>query len=211
MGGFASSLLTFLVGPAIVAALITFFLNTKDERRRNFRDNVTSSFDETRKDIREAVSAGVAYFGCTNPAKLPELEAQVLLYESDVRSGMAAIRSLCEEADLQAVPALITLEGQFLDALTGGDFGSLRSSDPDRARRIIGLGSRLRSDLAKLRRHQLRAEDPSAGRMTGLFIMFLFTCGFAFVAGFYDGWVLNDHQISQPKVVHSKPASLGAE
>lgn len=206
MSGPLPGLVTIFVGPAIVAALITFALNTRDERRRALRDHITSVFDETRSDIRQAVSAGVAYFHCDDVEKLPDLEAQVLIYESDVRSAIAAIREACSDDELDAAD-LTALEGSFLDALTGGQFGSAHSIDPDRARQIIGLGTRLRSAVGQLRRRQLSSQQSRGLSGAGLFVLLaafgLVVYGTGYITGLIAVQVKAPLQKNFPSQSHS--------
>lgn len=194
MGAFKSAA-DALLAPAFVAALVTFLLNTRDERLRTSRDFHTKFIEGTREDIRSAVTAGVAYFTSSDSSKLAELEAQVLLYESEIRSNMVAIRSACTSRDLAAFPNIHTFEAPFLAALTGGSFGtSKRKADPAQARRIVGQASIFRSDLAKLRRHQL--ERARLGirlpRAAGVMILLLTLTAISFSAGLFAksifGW-----------------------
>jgi hypothetical protein len=156
MWGFLLSVISVVVGPAITGAVVAFVLNTRDERLRASRDFQTKFLEATRDDVREAVAAGVAYFVCSDKKKVSELEAQVLLFESEIRSGMTSVRSACTEDDFVNECKLLFLEADFLEALTGGTFGnSPHVPSPAQARKLVGQGSLLRSDLAKLRRGQL--------------------------------------------------------
>jgi hypothetical protein len=210
------ALLTLLVGSAVATTLLAFVLNTRSERLNTLRDHITQSFEETRSDIREAVSAGVAYWTCSHAAALPDLEVKVLLYESDVRSALAAIRGMCAEEELAAVPALQDVEADFLDALTGGNFASTPfRSDVARARQIIGYGTRLRSELSRLRRHQLSKANSVFLRGTGLAILFLAVVTIVYAAGLYDGVVIEDmHRASitnQPACGHTIDIRSGSQ
>ncbi|HEX3423357.1 MAG TPA: hypothetical protein VHS33_08160 [Sphingomicrobium sp.] len=173
--------------------MLAFILNTRAERLKTLRDHITQSFDETRSDIRQAVSAGVEYWTCSNVAAIRDLEAKVLLFDSDVRSALAAIRSTCTDDELATVSVLQILEAEFLDALTGGNFASTPfSPDPGRARTVIGAGSRLRSDLARLRRDQLSKTGSLVGRATGIFVLGTAIAVIVYAAGLYDGVVIED-------------------
>jgi hypothetical protein len=182
------SITSVLLGPAITGAVIAFVLNTRDERLRASRDFHTKFLESARDDVRDAVFAGVAYFTSSDPKAIKESEAKVLLYESEIRSNMAAIRAACDKEDIEFLPELETLEAPFLEALTGGTFGSSsRIPAPAEAQKLVGRGSLLRSDLAKLRRHQLdraklRMQVPQA--MAILFGL-IFTTMIGFGLGLY--------------------------
>jgi hypothetical protein len=185
-----NSLVGSIIAPGFVAAVVAFILNTRDERHRTLRDYKTKFSDDTREDIRLAVAAGVAYFSCKDAAKLRELEAQVLLYESDVRSGLAAIRGECAGKTPENVLELKALEADFLDALTGGPFGSATLvPDLNHTRKLVGRASLLRSALAELRRRQLgRTTFPyQLNRAIGLLILLVVIVGIAFGVGLYAG------------------------
>lgn len=148
----------FLLAPGIVAAIVTFALNTRDERHRTAREFQTKFVDETRADVRNAVNAGVAYFSNKDNDKVALLYAAVLLYERDVRQNIAAIRDSCDGAEKILASQLEILESDFLEYLTGGDFGpSDAVDDPARISRIVGQGSLLRGKLSELRRQQLNS------------------------------------------------------
>jgi hypothetical protein len=189
-----TELFRVVIGPGVIAAIVTFFLTTRDERRRTFRDHVTKIFDETRDDIRDAVEAGVAYFSCNKPEELRALEAQVLLYESDIRSSLSVIRSMCRPEEISFIAALERAEGDFLAVLTGGSFGAeMPSPDRNRAREIIGFGTRVRSELARLRRYQLAQTRAGSGnRAGGLFLIVIMTVMIAHMAGLYLGLLLRN-------------------
>lgn len=181
-------LVKFLLAPGLVAAFITFVLNTRDERHRTAREFHTKFFDETRSDIRGAVNAGVEYFSNSDDAKMPGLQAAVLLYEHEIRTSLAAIRRSCGEGDKNLVYSLEHLESDFLDYLTGGEFGSATAvQDDSRVRMIVGQGALLRGELSKLRRNQLEAArfglSPSIMAVLSLaglvLISFLFGAAFA--------------------------------
>lgn len=179
-----------IIGPAITAGIITFILNTRDERRRTLRDYHLKFIDDTRADIRSAVAAGVTYFTCADNEKLRELQAQVSLYEGDIRASLALIRRNCTHRDSDLIPPLIEKEGRFLGELTGGDFGSAEAKpDLERALKIVGRGSLLRSELARLRRHHLD-QDPWWLRPLGLLILLSAMVLVAFSAGVYLGLLL---------------------
>lgn len=171
-----------ILAPGLVAALVSFWLNTRDERRRAVRDYHSKFLDETREDIRNAVNAGVAYFSCRENTQIRKLQAQVSLYESDIRSSLASIRSACTDKDEDFVSRLSALEVDFLSELTGGEFGTAEAKpDIKRTQRIVGQGSLLRGELARLRRHQLtngrfgtKLLRP-AGFMIMLFVLILLT------------------------------------
>jgi hypothetical protein len=195
MGGF-QALLASIVAPGFVAAVVAFILNTRDERRRTLRDYKTKFLEDTREDVRRAVTAGVAYFSCKDPKKLRELEAQVLLYESDVRSGLAAIRLDCEGQDQAIVLNLSEAEQSFLTALTGGSFGSAGPSPSlSNSQVLVGRGSILRGELAKLRRHQLsRARFGNhISKVAGWMILLLAVVGVTFGAGIFAGVLIVPH------------------
>lgn len=182
--GVIQSAANAIVGPAITGAVVAFVLNTRDERLRASRDFQTKFLEATRDDVRGAVAAGVAYFVCSDPSKVSELEAQVLLYESEIRSNMASVRSACTQEDHENHHDLGHLEADFLAALTGGSFGNMpHVPSPAEARKLVGQGSLLRSDLAKLRRGQLerarfRFSVPSSALLLAALI-FVSALGFA--------------------------------
>lgn len=185
MGGVLQSIIDTLIGPAITGAVVAFVLNTRDERLRASRDFHTKFLESARDDVRDAVFAGVTYFTSSDPNTIKESETKVLLYESEIRSNMAAIRATCDKEDTEFLPELETLEAPFLEALTGGTFGSSsRVPAPAEAQKLVGRGSLLRSDLAKLRRYQLdraklRMQFPQA--LAILFgLIFMTVIGFGF-------------------------------
>ena len=189
MGAFEAFIKSVLA-PGFVAAVVAFLLNTRDERRRTLRDYTTKYLEDTREDIRLAVTVGVAYWSCGDQSKIRDLEAQVLLYESDIRSGLTAIRKNCDSNDRKVVLTLEKLEENFLDALTGGAFESAgRVPDLSKARMLVGHGSILRSELAKLRRQQLSRARMSTyfSKATGFLILLLLLVGIVFGIGVYVG------------------------
>jgi hypothetical protein len=185
MDATVAEIFKFLLAPGFVAALVTFALNTRDERHRTAREYQTKFIEETRKDVRDAVSAGVAYFSNTDDAKLPALHATVLLYEHEVRSSLAAIKANCGDDDKKVVTRIEALERDFLDYLTGGEFGSASSTtDAPRVRMIVGQGALLRGALSSLRRQQLDAARIGFGRPALFLTLLLALMGLCVLYGF---------------------------
>jgi hypothetical protein len=137
--------------------VVSFILSSRAERGRAHRDYITRLSDSVREDIRKAVECGIAYFSSSDQLQRPALEAAVLLYESELRSGIASIRETCTLKRSDLWGKIDKRQAEFISALTGGSFGSKDAMrDIPRCKEIAGQGSTLRSELGKLRRAQLR-------------------------------------------------------
>lgn len=179
-----------LVGPGLIAAFVAFALTTRDERRRTYRDYLTKFFENTSEDIRQAVIEGASYFTASKASTAREHEIQVLLYESAVRSSLAAIRNICSEGDQPYLVRLREAELAFIDALTGGSFGAQPFAPaPPQARAVVGRGTILRSELQALRKYQLETERNrvSLWNPTILLIGMSLIAAFAYGVGLYTG------------------------
>jgi hypothetical protein len=145
-----------VITPALVAALITLFYNTRAEKKRAERDFISKSFDTARDDVRRAVEAGVAYFPEKADERTGALEATLWMGERDVRNSVSALIEF-SAADCPSRDLLQSRLDDFVDALTGGSFQSVdASADLDQARKVAATGARLRASISTARQTQLR-------------------------------------------------------
>lgn len=136
--------------PALVAALVTFFLNRRLERLRGRRELNTRVFDSARDNVREFARLTSAYWSRNRSDGDVEDETKILLAENDVRVDVAAIVELSPTVDKADIEAAID---DLIESATGGDYqSSERKADIPRIHRIAAAAARLRKALMLSRR-----------------------------------------------------------
>lgn len=148
-------LLGLLVGPSLIAAFFTYVGAVIAEHRRAHRDFITQLFDEAADSVREAMQAAVSYHSSSTGKTLRLLEANVMLYESEVRNRLVILNNVAH-VDAERWKKVNLFLQDFLSEITGGNFGvSMPTVDIPRCSRLVGVGSNLRGELLSLRQEQL--------------------------------------------------------
>lgn len=141
-----------LLAPAVVAVMFTGLTNHILERRKATRDLVTKMADTLRDDLRNLQQSAVDYWGRDYKKGDVLVEARITAVQSDVLRSLAALHDfgvvVCTpESDLTP---------EFLDSLTGGEFGSLsRKADPTRLLRLTQVIGDLRDRVLRRRAERL--------------------------------------------------------
>lgn len=186
---FISDFAAKVIGPGLIAALVSAIISSRFERLKATRDYITKLSDSLRDDVRKAVEAGVAYIGADEKGEREKAEANVQMYESEIRSAVTALKESCILADAGAWENVDAALGSFIDTLTGGEFGSL---DPKHeaglAKKIVGTGSALKMEITRVRRRQLQHSswrNFDLPRATGTLILQVMFAGICVGCGAY--------------------------
>jgi hypothetical protein len=149
-------LLKLLVGPGVVAAVVSLYFGARAEKQRARRDFLTKSFAEARDTILKATEYAIDYFS-TEGVRSPKQEAYVSLYEREVRKAVLFVQDNAS-AGCRAAIDNVTIElVSFLALLTGGDFQSAKGKADLQHIRELGFASAaLRSAMNDLRDAELR-------------------------------------------------------
>lgn len=180
-----SSILSSIIGPGIIAAIVAFFLNRNDDRRKFERDQSNEFIDSARNDIREVVALASEYFSIADQSKRVTIEAKILMYESDLRITLSGIRSDFSSS-IKDIYHFGRAEQDFFSALTGGQFGTVfDGADFGQVRLVIGSGAVLRRRLREVRLAQ-SAQNNAPPRIM-LFAILIVIVLWSFSAGFNIG------------------------
>lgn len=152
-----------IFAPGIVAALVSYSLGRKAEANRTQRDYVASYIDDAREEVRRLTLLAVRYHSRIEPDTRRGQEAEITMYEADLRARLADIRLDNETAHSVLVNQLRSAEADFISAITGGEFGSeTTEADQRQASKVVGAGTLLRAKMRELRVQRLESENPGA-------------------------------------------------
>jgi len=145
-----------IITPAIVASIVTFYFNLRAEKRRAERDFVTKTFDGAREDVRRAIEAAAEYLSLPSGERNPSVEAKIIIAERDVRHSVETLIAFSNPQSGGCKPLEAALD-DFIDALTGGTFGSAScAADLPQVRKVASTGARLRSAISTARQLELK-------------------------------------------------------
>lgn len=165
---YVAPLLKLLIGPGVVAALVSLYFNARADKQRARRDFLTKSFADARDTILKATEYAIDYFS-TPGSRLPKQEAYVSLYEREVRKAVVFVQDNATEECRPAIDQVTIELVNFLALLTGGDFQSAEGTADLQHIRELGFASAaLRSALNDLRNAELRHDTDRT------FLAFLF-------------------------------------
>jgi hypothetical protein len=151
------SIIASIVTPAVVAAIISLLVNIRTGKLRDYREYTGSELSATRELIEKSIKAAAEYYSLKSIDRKPIHEAQVWLFERELRFSVPQIISqmpigLAEQSEI-AQDAF----DDFISQLTGGSFQS-KDAGPDLQyiRRIAVSGSELRARLNQIRQEELK-------------------------------------------------------
>jgi len=152
-------LLGLVVGPAIIAAIITWRVNVILDRRRAEREFLAKAFEQAASDVRIAIQAGVEYYSSESASNRKLIEARVLMLEQETRVSVSLIAEFAEQNN-RFTRELDDRLAAFLKALTGGSFqDTLGGVSAEQAKMVVFTGALLRKLLTRHRWLQIRRAD----------------------------------------------------
>lgn len=146
------SVLTLFIGPGLTAAFVSYFFSVRSEQFKQKRIDALTAIENARESVKQACSAGTKYFSSENKKDTGNLQSEVMLHESLMRSDISILKSQVSYLDISWDSLDKSVE-DLIVSLTGGDFGSSTfSRDINRCIYISGNGSNLLVEINSIKK-----------------------------------------------------------
>lgn len=148
--------------PAVVAGIVTFLLNQRNDGLRSRKDYHTKASDSVREAVREATELAAGYYSTKVSDRTETQEAMILVADRDIASAVPRVCSHAVSEELAPLVAAVKSDLiNFLALLTGGSFqerqavGGSDELDASHLRKLALASAKLRESISVLRDEQL--------------------------------------------------------